>query len=118
MIRKGNSQRWPGLDPSKKPIVDSNWRPDDKPIDKSDWELNKAFTRWQDFYPLLIASETSLNHIRKTLVKSVWPLTPPESEEEDEVGGEQPGVYGDEIGGKVHSYQVPKKLNKEEWGGE
>lgn len=121
LVRKGDTQRWPGLDPLKQssPTAPSGWVPADFPIGKSQWNLNKAFTRWQDFYPLLIGTETSIGHIRKTLVKTVHPPeTPPESDNESSGDMNRPGVYGEKQGDFVHSYPVPKKLNKEEWGGE
>jgi len=120
LIRKGSTQRWPGLDPSKEP-KGRNWRPADGPVGPSEWSLNSAFTRWQDFYPLLVASSASLEHIQKTLVKSIYPDSPPQSEEEDEEhqdGKTQPGVYGETDGRKVHSYKPPGKLDKKDWGGE
>ena len=95
LVRKGPTPRPSG--PEIKDVLESH-----ESSVRREWK--ESTVRFQDFYPVLLASEASLDHVRRSVLKSMYP-----SLSDDQRGSDSE----EEI--KVAQHRVPDAVNREYW---
>ncbi|MCO5585537.1 hypothetical protein L7F22_039470 [Adiantum nelumboides] len=86
LVRKGPSLRNAGPDDPRK---------------------EKSVMHFQDFYPILIASKASIQHVRDTLIASIYPNLQSSTKYNQDLPANHAGV--------VKAFKVSDKISKERW---